>query len=60
MVHVLERALLEQQSSACGLPGSSTETRPSHPCPEDPDVSRLRLFLVVLCVLFGLLCLLLI
>nr|AER13620.1 BNLF2a [human gammaherpesvirus 4] len=60
MVHVLERTLLEQQSSACGLPGSSTETRPSHPCPEDPDVRKLRLLLVVLCVLFGLLCLLLI
>nr|ABN04158.1 BNLF2a-like protein [gorilline gammaherpesvirus 1] len=58
MVVLENAAVLEQQNAACGLPGTAREHRPSQ-CPATGDVDDVRICLVVLCALFGILCLLL-
>ncbi|ALF03280.1 BNLF2a [macacine gammaherpesvirus 10] len=60
MVFIVNQALLEQQTSAYGLPGSPEKNQPVHRCPASREINDLRIGLVVLAVLFGILCLLLI
>ncbi|AAK95483.1 BNLF2a [Macacine gammaherpesvirus 4] len=59
MVFFLNPGFLEQRYPAYGLPGSSEGQKPSH-CPVKEELKNLRICLVVLCALFGLVCLLLI
>nr|ABN04155.1 BNLF2a-like protein [Papiine gammaherpesvirus 1] len=59
MVLFLHRAVLDQLSPATGLPGAPEDQKP-HRCPATRELNDIRLGLAVLCILFGLLCFLLI
>ncbi|AYA49872.1 hypothetical protein [macacine gammaherpesvirus 13] len=59
MVFILNPRFLEQNNPAYSLPGSTRGQKPVH-CPVAKELQEVRVCLVILCALFGLVCLLLI